>query len=170
MWPMSQTTKEMDDDWKDGTLILKIGKSYVTETNETRRRSRKNFITFLCLIYNQHPLSTMNEEWRWRDGDWRNWRGTINTRTNSPRPLIWKDSKILEPQLIYFPYSFWNRHWRFDILKPTNKNNPSKYTFGLFFNTRTLHLEQALIQVWNPWRVRRGSVTIFIPSHTLFLW
>jgi len=66
------------------------------------------------------------------------------------------------------------------ILKPTStlwhletdkqKNDPSKYTFGLFFNTRTLHLEQALIQVWNPWRVRRGSVTIFIPSHTLFLW
>ena len=118
---MSQTTKEMDDDWKDGTLILKIGKSYATETNETRRRSRKNFITFFYLIYNWHPLSTMNEEWRWRDGDWRNRRGTTNTRTNSPWPLIWKESKILEPHLIYFLYSFWNRHQRFDILKPTTK-------------------------------------------------
>jgi len=129
-----------------------------------RRWSRKNFITFLCLIYNRHPLSMINEDWRWRDGDWRNQRGTTNTRTNSPWPLIWKKLKILEPHLIYFPYSFWNRHWRFDILKLTNKNNPSKYTFGLFFDTQTLHLEQALIQVWNPWRVRRGSVTI----HTLF--
>jgi len=137
--------------------------------NEKTIKEKLHKHSFTWFI-NRHPLSMMNEEWQWRDGDWRNRRGTTNTRTNSPQPLIWKESKILEPHLIYFPYSFWNRHRRFDIMKPTTKNDPSKYTFGLFFNTQTLHLEQALIQVWNPWRVRRGSVTIFIPSHTLFLW
>ena len=59
----------MDDDWKDGTLILKIGKSYVTETNETRRRSRKNFITFLYLIYK--PTPSFDDEWRMTMTRWR---------------------------------------------------------------------------------------------------